>query len=226
MNIPELRSAEDLAKVVEEIGFLPFFRNEIEGFSVEEHTPPELWFSELEGPWDWKGPVIQSTHCAYGKFYKGKAVYISQRFFPDFANFRRDGYDYDSRIDEGLVRHRDVPVMQALWKEPSLVSKTLKSRVCFSEESKKSFDSTLTYLQMGCYVNIGDFVYARDKKGNPYGWGLAVYTTPEAFFGTSFTDMVYRNQPNVSYNRLFAYFQKLLPHASEKQLARFLGGDK
>ena len=74
MELPELHSAEDLAALVEEIGFLPFFKNGIEGFSVQEHTPPELWFSDLEGPWEWKGPVIQTARCAYGKFYKGKAV--------------------------------------------------------------------------------------------------------------------------------------------------------
>ena len=136
MELPKLTSAEDLAELVEEIGFLPFFRSGIEGFSVEECTPPELWFTDEEGPWEWKGPVIRSTHCAYGKFFRGKAMYISGRLFPNFANFRRDGYDYDARMDEGLARHVDVPVMQALWREPSLVSKQLKTRACFSKESR------------------------------------------------------------------------------------------
>lgn len=27
---------------------------------MEEHTPPELWFVDgVEGPWEWKGPVIR-----------------------------------------------------------------------------------------------------------------------------------------------------------------------
>ena len=39
-----LRNGDDLIAAVEEYGFLPFFRNELPGFSVEELCAPELWF--------------------------------------------------------------------------------------------------------------------------------------------------------------------------------------
>ena len=223
--IKELRSAEDLAALVEEVGFLPFFKGEIPGFSVEEHTPRELWWEGEEwAAWEWKGPVIRMSQCAYGKFYRGKAMYISRALFPDFANFRRDGYDYDARVDEGLARGEDTPVMQALLKTPSLVSKQLKARVCFSKESGKRFDASLTRLQMQGYLNIKDFVYPLDRTGKPYGWGLAEYTTPEAFYGEEFTSRVYRNAPETSYGILAAHLQKLLPHASTAQIDRILRG--
>ena len=35
-----LRSSDDLIAAVEQYGFLPFFRNEIHGFSIEELCPP------------------------------------------------------------------------------------------------------------------------------------------------------------------------------------------
>lgn len=41
-----LRSSDDLIAAVEQCGFLPFFRNEIHGFSIEELCPPELWFAD------------------------------------------------------------------------------------------------------------------------------------------------------------------------------------
>ncbi len=51
----QLHSADDLIATVEQYGFLPFFRNEIPGFSVEELCPPELWFADdADGPWEWK----------------------------------------------------------------------------------------------------------------------------------------------------------------------------
>ena len=51
-----LRSSDDLIAAVEQYGFLPFFRNEIHGFSIEELCPPELWFADdVDGPWEWKG---------------------------------------------------------------------------------------------------------------------------------------------------------------------------
>ena len=37
-----LRSSDDLITAVEQYGFLPFFRNEIHGFSIEELCPPEF----------------------------------------------------------------------------------------------------------------------------------------------------------------------------------------
>lgn len=219
MRFPILKSAEDIVSLVEEIGFLPFFRGEIEGFSIEECTPPELWWGgDVWGPWEWKGPIIRTAKCAYGKFYKGKAMYISKRFFPDFCNFRRDGYDFDSRMDEGIARGRDVPVMKELWREPVLLSKELKARVCASKEKRSGFDGILTRLQMMGYVNIADFVYERDKHGKEYGWGLAVYTTPEAFFGEEFREKVYVRTPEQSYANLHTYLSDLLPWAGEKQI--------
>ena len=56
MRFGELRYPEDLERLVEEVGFLPFFAGDIEGFSVEECCPPELWFAgDVDGPWEWKG---------------------------------------------------------------------------------------------------------------------------------------------------------------------------
>ena len=46
-----LRSSDDLIAAVEQYGFLPFFRNEIHGFSVEELCSPKLWFADdADGP--------------------------------------------------------------------------------------------------------------------------------------------------------------------------------
>ena len=86
----EIRSAGDMEALVQQWGFLPFFKNEIEGFSIEEHTPPEWWFGDSDGgegwgPWDWKGPVARTGSCAYGKFFRKKAGFISLEWFADFA---------------------------------------------------------------------------------------------------------------------------------------------
>jgi len=44
--------------------------NEIPGFSIEELCPPELWFADdVDGPWEWKGPVARSGKCLYGKLF-------------------------------------------------------------------------------------------------------------------------------------------------------------
>lgn len=62
-----IRKKENLIAAVNEFGFLPFFKNSIPGFSIEEHIEPQIWFTDEEGPWEWKGPVIRELGCAYGK---------------------------------------------------------------------------------------------------------------------------------------------------------------
>lgn len=223
MLLPTISSMADMVRLVNELGFLPFFRGDVPGFSIAEAVRPDLWFSDTqEGPWEWKGPVIRETGCAYGKFYRGKAMYVSRDFFPDFANLRRDGYDYDARVDDGLARRRDARIMELLTEHPSLVSRELKALACAGEESRKQFDGCLGFLQMQCYVCIADFEYALDRYGRPYGWGLARYATPEHLFGEDFCARVYEREPAESRERLRRHLKSILPDASEGQIARIL----
>lgn len=222
--ISVIRSCEDMEQMVREYGFLPLLKNDIPGFSVEEHTSPELWFADgVDGPWEWKGPVIRNTGCAYGKFFHGLAGFISAEWFPDFANYRRDGYDFDARFDDGLARQEDKYLFDLLDGYDSLLSRDLKQIGGFGKGGRKGFDTRITRLQMYGYVIIADFEYRLDKDGNPYGWGVARYSTPEKHFGSAFTDVVYRRKPEESKARITQYLKKLLPEASEKQIAEVVG---
>ncbi len=224
MFLPEIKMKEDIVRLVKELGFLPYFQGEIPGFSIEENTRV-MWGGAEDGgsPWEWKGPIIRDAHCAYGKFYRGRAMYISSDWFLDFANYRRDGYDYDARVDDGLARHQDERLMEVLTERGSLLSRELKSLSCLSEESRKRYDQSLTFLQMQGYITTEDFVYETDRLGRPYGWGLARYATPEHFFGGSFTSQVYEREPEESRERLTAHLTKLLPQATSTQIKRLVG---
>ena len=219
-----IRSAADIVALTNEWGFLPFFENGIPGFSVEALTPKELWFSsDIDGPWEWKGPVIRESGCAYGKFFGGKAVFISREWFLDFANYRRDGYDFDARCDEGLAPYRDRELYEILEANGDLLSKELKHLWSFGDKQKKGFDAILTHLQMQGYIVTTDFEYQTDKNGKPYGWGVARYATPEQFFGPEFRQNLYRREPEESRDRILAHLAALLPQASEKQLKKLIG---
>lgn len=218
----EIRSASDLARLVQSYGFLPLLKNQILGFSVEEHTPPELWFADdVDGPWEWKGPVIRKTGCAYGKFFRGKAGFITRECFCDFANYRRDGYDFDARYDDGLAKYQDKLVYDILAEHGPLLSKEWRKQAGI--QKRGVFDGIVNRLQMLGYVTTIDFVYAKDRLGNPYGWGLAQYATPENYFGPDFVCHVYDREPSESRERLYKYFRDLLPQASEKQLEMMIG---
>ena len=218
-----IRTKEDLINLVEEWGFLPYFANEIKGFSIEEQIAPELWFGDQEGAWEWKGPVIQTAGCAYGKFFGKKAAYISKAWFPDFANYRRDGYVFDARYEDGLASRRDWDLFQLVDASGPILSKELKRLGNYRKGGTPGFDTCMTRLQSQCYVLISNFVYLRDKWGRPYGWGVAEYATPEQFMGSDFTERVYTRAPEESFQRILAHLKQLLPEAEEKTLKKLIG---
>lgn len=227
-----IRTKEDMIAAVETVGILPFFANRIKGFSIEENCDPSVYFGDGEGVWDWKGPVIQETRCAYGKFFEKKAVFIRKSLFYDFANYRRDGYDFDARIEDGLADHSEQYLYDIIASHHSIRSKDakliggyVKSRKKDGDqwEARKGFDTNITKLQMQCYVLTSDFEYEMDKNGNFYGWGLARYATPESFYGKTFANNVYKRTPEESYKRILRHMKKILPEADEADIRKLIG---
>lgn len=228
---------EQLEQLIKEWGFLPFFKNPIKGFSIEEMTPPELLFGEemSNGPWVWKGPIISNWESAYGKFFKGKAGYISLDWLPDFINWRRHSHPLENETED--AKH----ILEVLIKNESMISKKLKtesgftlSRKRFSntpndlpKENKKNglaFDSIIGHLQMATYVCIADFEYLVSKKGETYGWGVARYCTPEAMYPDIFpiSDAVDKRTPEESRERIIDHLTSILPDIETKHIDKLI----
>ncbi|MBE6993184.1 MAG: hypothetical protein E7423_00855 [Ruminococcaceae bacterium] len=218
-----IRTERDMVEAVNVFGFVPLFENSIPGFSIEEHVAREAWFgSGQDGVWEWKGPVIRDSGCAYGKFFERKAAFVSAEWFPDLANWRRDGYDFDSRYEEGLASREDKYLYDLLSERVPIISKQLKKLGDYRKSGRKGFDQSIMRLQSQCYVTISDFVYLTDKSGQQYGWGVGEYTTPERRFGEAFTKNVYAREPEESLERIVKHLKTLLPRADEKAIRRFL----
>lgn len=223
MRFDQVRGPEEVLELVERVGFLPFFKNRIPGFSLEECCPRELWFSDtVDGPWEWKGPIARTGRCVYGKLFSGKAGFVSREWLPDFANFRRDGYDFDARFDDGLAAMKDKAVFEAVEKSGAILSKDLKELTGFGRGGIKGFDTVITRLQMQTYVIIRDFVYMRDKYGRTYGWGVAQYSTPEALFGYDFVSSAYERDPMESRQRVLDHLRAVIPDASRGEVEKLI----
>ena len=223
MRFIELRCPEDVERLVEEVGFLPFFAGDIVGFSVEECCPPELWFAgDVDGPWEWKGPVVRSGKCVYGKFFAGKAGYVSLEWFPDFANYRRNGYDFDARYDDGLASRKDKDIYDTVTDRGALLSRELKQICNYKKGGNKGFETVITRLQMQTYISIADFVYMQDRFGRQYGWGVAKYSTPEALFGYGIVTAAYQREPLESWERIIQHLSQILPDAPENQIMKLI----
>lgn len=223
MPKPKVTSAMELEALVQQIGFLPFFPCSIPNFSIEEFTPSRYWFVEgMEGPWEWRMELARRGVVAYGKLFSKKAGLVSREWYPDLANYRRGGYDFDARYEEGLASHREKRIMDVLLRDGPMLSKDLKRLAGFGGDGLKGFDTVITSLQMQTYVTVHSFEYARDKHGRPYGWGTARYAVTEDVLGADVTRGTYQRDPEESRARIIQHLGVLCPEAFDDDLAKFL----
>ena len=216
----KIRSMAELEELIDVLGFLPFFANEVPGFSIEDRISPNLWFAgDIDGPWEWKGPIIRNGRCAYGKLFQKKAGFVSLDWLPHLVNCRRDGYDFKDRYDDGLASYLDKQIYETLDRHGSLRSTDLK-RIC---RAPKGFDTSLTRLQMQTYITISDFIYAQDKYGRPYGWGIAQYETMESLYSEEVVAARYDEDPEESERVIFEHLKGLWPRATNMQLKKIIG---
>lgn len=230
-----LRSANELANWVNEIGFLPFFANNVPGFSAEEHTAADAWWTgnRAEDPWEWREAVSAGHAVAYGKFFDGRAGFIAPAWLPVFANARREGWDFDGKWQDGRANRREKAVMSLFMDvespdEPAftgaaLMSTELKVKAGFGKGGEKNFPGILTGLQMQLYLVIGGFRRRVNKRGAAFGMPVSVLMTPESIWGYDLMSSAYGEAPGESWDRIFRHVREMYPEASEESIVKLIG---
>lgn len=230
-----IRTWQELVNWIEEIGFLPLFGNGVRGFSVEEHTSARYWWTgnRQEDPWEWREIIAQSRKLVYGKFFDNKAGFISLDWFPYFVNYRRNGYDFDARWQDGLANRREKRIMDfylsedakgdTVFREDRILSTDLKKMAGFGKEAEKNYPGIMTGLQMQTYLVISDFTRRRNKKGEEYGMAVSIPLTPEAMWGYERVTEAYSEDPGVSYKRICDRVRELYPEAPDREIIRLIG---
>lgn len=219
-----IHSVNQLTEYINEVGFLPLFANEIPGFSVEERTASIYWWTDHEkDPWAWREIIAREGKIAYGKFFSKKAGFISKEWIPYFANYRRDGYDFDALYEDGKASLRQKKIMDFFEEEDArMASYELKEKAGFGKGKEKNFEGTITSLMMQTYLVMRDFTQKKNKKGEPYGWHVAVYSTPEEIFGYRHVTGRYSESPLESKNAIIEHIKDIYPIATDKQIEKLL----
>ena len=230
-----IRTWQELVRWIQEIGFLPLFANEIVGFSAEEHTAPEGWWSgdSAQDPWEWREIIAADHQVAYGKFFGGKAGFISKEWIPYFANYRRRGYDFDARYADGFAGHREKVIMDfylgedsrgdMLWKQDRILSTDLKKMAGFGKGGLKNYPGIITGLQMQLYLVITDFQRRTNKRGEAYGMSVSVMFPPETVWGYDLVTAAYAEEPLVSWQRICDHVRALYPAADAQAVTALIG---
>ena len=216
-----IHSDAELMELIQRIGFLPLLPSDIRGFSAEEAVDDECQYVVLpDGSWDWplwkwKGTIITDSPCVYGKFFAGKAGFISREWWPDFCNYRRSRHPLpeDDTIEQ--------IILDTLRENGSLITRELRAACGFTGPKMRSrFDAYVTRLQMATRIVTEDFVYPLDKHRRPYGWGWSLLTTPELLLGREACSS--EHTPHESFDRLCSHLRQLLPRATDKQILKLL----
>ena len=221
----QINTFDELMETVDREGFLPLFRNGIRGFSVEDKTRNAGWWTGLEqiDPWEWRALAARSAEVAYGKFFDGRAGFISTEWFPAFANWKRDGYDFDALFEDGKATMRQKKIMDLFMNGEELFSFEAKRKAGFGKEGERNFEGTLTSLEKASYLVIRDFRRRVNKKGGEYGWHIAVLTSPENIWGYEAVTADYSEEPAVSKQRITDHLLSLYPQAGEADILSVLG---
>lgn len=230
-----LLSLSDALSMIHAIGFLPLFSNSIPGFSVEEHVPDSHWWTgnPETDPWEWRQILASDPYIAYGKFFNRSAGFVSKDYFPAFANYRRNGYDFDSLFEDELASYRSKKIMDVFELNDeavgrSLLSPEVKALAGFGKRAngsagEKNFEGCLAGLQMQTYLILSDFRQRKNKKGIAYGWHIAVVETPETKWGRSFVTSGYKEEPVESWTRIVSRIKQFFPDAQDDQIKKILG---
>jgi len=228
-NDPEcLHTADEAIDYINEVGFLPLFKNEIPGFSLEERTIPKYWWSGdvKNDPWEWREVIARTGKVAYGKFFDKKAGFISVKWLPYFVNHRRDGYDFDALWDDGKASRKQKLVMDLFagdLENEEYLSNELKAKAGFGKEAEKGYEGVISKLQMQMYLCMRDFRQRTNKKGESYGWPVAVYTTPEHVWGYEHITSAYKEKPEESAKRIADHIKDVYPVATDAMIKKVMG---
>ena len=217
----EIHSCEQMMELIGQLGFLPLLVSGIPGYSAEEMADADCRYVVYpDGGWDWplwkwKGIIINESDCVYGKFFNGKAGFISRFWWPHFCNYRRSLYPMP---ENGSI---EAIIYQTLCEQDSIINRDLRAACGFSGPKMRSkFDGYVTRLQMATRVVTEDFVYPRDKHNNEYGWGWSLLTTPERLYGKQ--SCTADCSPEDSLALMTRHLHSILPHATATQLTKLL----
>ncbi len=205
-----IRSAESMMQVIMETGIIPFSRNRVRGWSIEEMTHPDWWFttSEQLGPWDWKVDAVQEGFF-YGKFVSRKSAFATEKMYRHLMNWRRSLPKYRvaeggscraATVDERLQKYISPILLSAIREHESLESPQIRAllekavpveirkkvgghieKYLIPKVGKQAVDFLLSFLDMGTWTVVGDITRVYRGPDCEYkGWQRNTVTTPEA----------------------------------------------
>ena len=178
-------SPESMISAINEIGLIPFSKNIVPGWSIQEITDPDFWFttSDQLGPWDWKVEAVREG-IVYGKFIGRKSAFATVELYRHLMNWRRSPPKYQfplggkfkaPTLDDKLMLHLSPILLQLIRERESLDSAEIRilldehvptkvrkkigghlEKYLIPNIKKQAVDFLLQFLDMGTWTIVGD----------------------------------------------------------------------
>jgi hypothetical protein len=186
---------EDLERVVEEYGFLPYSGDKKEMLFSLGGMTDNVWHDDSDAdPWVWRAKVAAKGEIAYGKFFRRKSGFIARRCIPAFVAVRRDGRSFEELYEEGLVSRAVKRVWDCFAARPIWTHQDLRGAADFGSGETRAFDSALAELQMLLFICVSGQSQKVNKQGQPYGWHTNDFGRLDAMFPTPADEALTRRE--------------------------------
>ncbi len=219
---PFIFSIDELKKRVSDYGILPLGLGQKDGFSLYGMSGEGIrWHTgeEKTDPWEWRKIIAAEGELLYGKLCQKSAAFVSREWYPVLMNYRRQGYDFDAAYEDGLISRKEKKIMDLFFeKDVLLPAYEVKRLAGFQKGGEKGFDTVITSLQMKGYLIVRGLIPKRNRNGEPYGWPVSVYSTPEALLGNDFMQQAYLEDPFDSLNRFASHLMEQTGMSKEDAL--------
>ncbi|MCM1523367.1 MAG: hypothetical protein NC120_02805 [Ruminococcus sp.] len=176
-------------------------------------------------PWEWRMRVLEErVDIAYSKLFFNGAGYITKEWYPYFISVRRRGKSFEEAYRDGELSHEAKIIYDTVSGNGAAALHEIKLLGGFGKDDKSRFDKAVVQLQMKMYITMCGRTVKRGSSGNPYGWNVTVFTTPENYFGEDLIAGGMSIPQNEAEEKIRSQILKLNPEADEKKIKKFIFG--
>lgn len=189
-----IKTIEQLEETIERIGFLPYAGDEKKSLFTLEGMTDNIWFTGLEDdPWEWRRVIAVRGKQAYGKFFGGKAGFVSRDCIPAFIAARRDNRSFTELYGDGLVSRDAKRIWECFEMRAEWTHQALKTEAGFNGRGRE-FEAAVTELQGLFFLCVPGQSRRINKKGEPYGWLCNDFGRMDVLFPVEEDDVMEREE--------------------------------
>jgi hypothetical protein len=178
-----IKTYDQFCDAVAEEGFMTFTRNPWGAPSLEDRVYGTVWGDELpDPPWAWKNRIAEQGKALYAHALGGRNVFVSMAWLPVFFAAYRPQEDIEERYAEGLVENLTLRVAREMRAMPRRIKADLRAGLGLTGKEKGRMEGALNRLEREMFLSIGATTHKRNKRGEPYGWGVNELWLCEAFY--------------------------------------------